>query len=103
MSNNFNFDFWKRNMRDRFDLNRIACEILDSFIYHNPKEAENLIKDIYQSKVYKVDILDEYCEKYDSEKINSLLRQIEFDELTEDEIKIYEIKVSKEAEESEEL
>ena len=103
MSNNFNFDFWKREFRDRFELNRIASEMLDYFIYHNPKAAKEFIIDTYQEKVYKCDIVDKYCDKYNSEKINSILKQIEFDELTEDEIKIYEIKVPEEAEESEEI
>ena len=44
-----------------------------------------------------------YCDKYDSQKINSILKQIEFDELTEDEIRDYEIKVSEEAEENQEI
>lgn len=103
MNNNFNFDFWKREFRERFELNRIASEMLDHFIYHNPKAAKDFIINTYQEKVYKCDIVDKYCDKYNSEKINSILKQIEFDELTEDEIKIYEIKVPEEAEESEEI
>lgn len=103
MNNNFDFDFWKIEIRDRFDLNRIACQMLDHFVHHNPKAAKDFIIDIYQTKVYKCDIVDKYCEKYDSEKINSILKQIEFNELTQEEIQDYGIKVSEEAEESEEI
>lgn len=103
MNSNFDFNFWKIEFRDRFELNRTASEMLNSFMYHNPKAAKDFIINTYQRQVYKCDIIDKYCEKYDSEKINSILKQIEFDELTEEEIQDYGIKVSEEAEESEEL
>lgn len=103
MNSNFDFNFWKIEFRDRFELNRTASEMLDHFMYHNPKAAKDFIIDTYQRQVYKSDIVDKYCEKYDAEKINSILKQIEFDELTEDEIRDYEIKVLEETEESEEI
>jgi len=104
MSNNdFNFDFWKREFRDRFELNRIASEMLDFFIYRNPYEAKDFIINTYQEKVFKCDIVDKNCDRYNSDKINSILKQIDFEELTEEEIKIYEIKVPEEEEESEEI
>lgn len=101
MQNNkeFDFDFWKRDMRERFELNRMGCEILSHFIYHEPKVAKRFIIDIYQMKVQKCDILDDYCERYDSEKIDSILKQIEFDNLTKDEIQDYEIRVVENEEE----
>lgn len=102
-NNDFNFDFWKREFRERFELNRIASEMLDYFIYRNPNAAKEFIINTYQEKVYKCDILDKFCDRYSTEKINSILKQIDFEELTEDEIKIYEIKVHEEAEESEEI
>lgn len=102
MNNNFDFDFWKIEIRDRFDLNRVGSEILTYFIYYNPTQAQNYIRDLYQSKVEKYELIDKFCNKYDSEKINSILNQIEFDELTEQEIQEYEIKKSEE-EENEEL
>lgn len=98
-NNEFKFDFWKIDMRERFDLNRMGCEILSHFIYHEPEVAKRFIIDTYQMKVQKCDILDDYCEKYDSEKINAILKQIEFDELTEDEIQDYGIRLIENEEE----
>lgn len=98
-NNDFNFDFWKIEMRDRFELNKMGCDILSHFIYNNPEAARRFIIDSYQANVYKCDILDKFCEKYDSEKINSILKQIEFDELTEEDIQNYEIKITEEEEE----
>lgn len=102
MKNEFDFDFWKIEIRDRFDLNRVGSEILTYFIYHNPKEAQNYIKDLYQSKVEKYELIDKFCDKYDSNKMNSILKQIEFEELTEEEIAEFEIRKPEE-EENEEL
>jgi len=101
MNNNFDFDFWKREFKRRFELNEITGQMLDNFIYYNPEMAKRYIIDVYQQKVYKCDILDKYCDRYDSEKINSILKQIEFDELTEEEIQEYEIKKSEEEENQE--
>lgn len=97
-NNEFNFDFWKKEMRDRFDLNRMGYEILEHFIYHNPENAKKFIIDTYQMKVDKYELIDKYCDKYNSEKINSILKQIEFDELTEQEIIDFEIEEIEEGE-----
>lgn len=92
MSNDFDFDFWKREFRDRFDLNRIGTEILSNFIHCNPSVAKNYIIDTYSQKVDRLELIDNFCDRYDSEKINSILKQIEYEELTKEEILDYDIK-----------
>lgn len=92
MNDKFDFDFWKIEMRDRFDLNRTGSEILNYFIHHNPTEAKNYIVELYQSKVEKYELIDKFCDKYDCDKLNSILKQIEFEELTEEEIAEFEIR-----------
>lgn len=99
MNNKFDFDFWKIEIRDRFDLNRTGSEILNYFIHYNPIQAKNYIKDLYQSKVEKYELIDKFCDKYDSDKMNSMLKQIEFEELTEEEIAEFEIKTPEDEEE----
>lgn len=98
MNKDFDFKFWKRELRDRFDINRTGEEILTNFIYYSPEGAKEYIINLYQSNVEKYDLLDTYGEKYDVDKINSILKQIEFDELTENEIIDFNIRRNEEQE-----
>ena len=97
-NNEFDFEFWKIEFRDRFDLDRKGYEILNSYIHNAPLQAKVFIIDTYQREVYREDIIDKYCDKYDSEKINSILKQIEFDELQQHEINVYNISPPEEGE-----
>lgn len=92
MSNCFNFPFWKKDYLKRFNLDKEGEEILDYFIAMDKIKAEEFIKDKYQRDVYKTDIIDTYCEKFNIEKINKILKEIGFDPLTRKEIKEYELK-----------
>ena len=46
MNNNFDFDFWKREFKSRFELNDITKQMLDNFIYYNPEMAKRYIIDV---------------------------------------------------------
>lgn len=92
MSSKFNLRFWEKDYMKRYELGREAREILNWLVNYNPKIAERFIKDKYEREVYREDIIDTYCSKYDSEKINKLLNDLEYDELSEEEIKEYQIK-----------
>lgn len=96
MSNNFNFNFWKQDYIERFHLDREGIEMLNYFIQVTPDSAKNFIKDKYTREVYREDIIDKYCLKYNSKKINQLLDEMEYENLTADEIKYYKISEQKE-------
>lgn len=97
-NNQFDFNFWKKEFSDRFNLDRKGYEILSSYIQNAPIQAKDFIIDTYQREVYREDIIDKYCDQYDSERINSLLKQIEFDELQQQEINVYNISLPEEGE-----
>lgn len=92
MSSSFNFAFWVHDYDKRFSLDREAKEILDYFVAVDPKNAEEFIKDKYQREVWKSDIIDTYCDRFNVSKINKILEQLDFEHLTKEEIKEYEIK-----------
>lgn len=91
-----NIDFWKIDYIKRFQLDIQGIEILNFLISANPKLAEQFIKDKYSREVYRFDIIDTYCDKYDNKKINELLSELDYEPLSTEEIKDYEIMVKKE-------
>ena len=101
MESKFNLIFWKKDYIERFKLDREAQEILNSFISLSPQEAEQFIKDKYARSVYREDIIDTYCTRYDVKKINSILKEIDENELSIEEIKEYKIQELNETEEFE--
>lgn len=54
MNNNFDFDFWKREFKKRFELNEITGQMLDSFIYYNPEMAKRYIIEYINKKYINV-------------------------------------------------
>ena len=52
MNNNFDFDFWKREFKSRFELNDITKQMLDNFIYYNPEMAKRYIIDVYSNALF---------------------------------------------------
>lgn len=101
MNNIFDLKFWQRDYIKRFQLDRDAKEILNWFVLSSPKNAEEFIKDKYAREVDRVEIIDTYCLKYDSNKINKLLCDLDEEKLTKDEIENYEITEKEETEEFE--
>lgn len=93
-----NIDFWKRDYIKRFQLNRDGTEILNFLVSADPTLAEQFIRDKYDREVLRSEIIDTYCDKYDNEKINKLLLELDQDPLSAEEIKDYEIMVKKERE-----
>lgn len=91
-----NIDFWKRDYIKRFRLDRQGIEILNFLISANPKLAEQFIKDKYAREVYRFDIINTYCNKYDNKKINELLTELDYAPLFAEEIKKYEIMIRNE-------
>lgn len=91
MNNIFDLKFWQRDYIKRFQLDRDAKEILNWFVLSSPQNAEEFIKDKYAREVYRGDIIDTYCSKYDIKKINKLLQDLDEELLTKDEIIDYEI------------
>lgn len=91
MNNIFDLRFWQRDYIKRFQLDRDAKEILNWFVLSSPQNAEEFIKDKYAREVYREDIIDAYCSKYDINKINKLLHDLDQEPLTKDEIIDYEI------------
>lgn len=92
MNSKFNLKFWQRDYIERFQLDREGREIFNFLIHNNPISAEQFIKDKYARDVYRLDIIDKYCDRYDKAKINKLLNDLEFDLLSDEEVKEYEIK-----------
>lgn len=101
MNNIFDLKFWQRDYIKRFQLDREAKEILNWFVLSSPQNAEDFIKDKYAREVYREDIIDTYCSKYDINKINKLLQDLDEEPLTKDEIEDYEILEQEETEEFE--
>lgn len=99
MNNIFDLKFWQRDYIKRFQLDRDAKEILNWFVLSSPQNAEEFIKDKYAREVYREDIIDTYCLKYDINKINKLLHDLDEEPLTKDEIENYEISEQEETEE----
>lgn len=95
----FDLKFWEMDYRKRFQLDREGEEILHFLVNANPNLAQQFIKDKYDREVYRGDIIDSYCDKYDNIKINKLLDDLELKPLTKDEIVDLGIKVNKENEE----
>ena len=91
-----NIDFWKRDYIKRFQLDREGKEILDFLTSASPQLAEQFMRDKYDREVYRCDIIDTYCDKYDNEKINKLLLELDQDPLSDKEIKDYEITIKEE-------
>lgn len=91
-----NIDFWKRDYIKRFQLDREGTEILNFLVSANPTLAEQFIRDKYDREVLRSEIIDTYCDKYDNEKINKLLLELDQDPLSAEEIKDYEIMLKKE-------
>lgn len=91
-SNDFDFKFWEMDYRKRFQINREGEEILHYLIVSNPENAKKFIQDKYSREVDRLAIIDSYCDKYDNRKINKLLNNLEFESLTQEEIKEYEIR-----------
>lgn len=89
LSSSFNFAFWVNDYDKRFNLDREAKEILDYFVAVDPKNAEEFIRDKYQREVWKLDIVDTYYDKFEVVKINKLLKELDFEYLTEEEIEEY--------------
>ena len=92
----FDIKFWENDYRKRFGLDREAEEILSCFIAYSREKAEQFIKEKYERTVYREDIIDTYCNKYDNVKINSILADLDYEPLTEEEITKLGIKVRKE-------
>lgn len=95
----FNLEFWEMDYRKRFQLDREGEEILHFLVKVNPNLAKQFIKDKYERNVYRGDIIDTYCDKYDNLKINKLLNDLDFESLTQEEIIECGIKVNNESEE----
>ncbi len=91
MNNIFDLKFWQRDYEKRFQLDREAKEILNWLVLSSPQDAEEFIKDKYAREVYREDIIHTYCSKYDSNKINKLLHDLDEEKLTKKEIEDYEI------------
>ena len=91
-----NIDFWKRDYIKRFQLNRDGTEILNFLVSANPTLAEQFIRDKYDREVLRSEIIDTYCDKYDNEKINKLLLELDQDPLSAEEIRDYEITIKEE-------
>ncbi len=91
MNNKFNLKFWQQDYIKRFQLDREGQEILKNFIQSSPQKAEEFIKDKYGRQVYRTDIIDTYCTKYNTDKINKILKELNEEELTKEEIENYEI------------
>ena len=83
-------DFWKRDYIERFCLDREGQEILNAFIAYDKENAKEFIKDKYQREVYRSDIIDAYCEKYNKETINKILIELEYTPLSEEEVEYIE-------------
>ena len=93
-----NIDFWKRDYIKRFQLDREGTEILNFLTSANPQLAEQFMRDKYDREILRSEIIDTYCEKYDNEKINKLLLELDQDPLSVEEIKEYDIILKKEKE-----
>ncbi len=92
MKTNFDIGFWKTKFAKHFELNETGKELLSQLIYSNKEAAIQLMKDCYDRKFYKEDFIDMFCDKYDKEQINTLLKQLDYEPLTDEEIETYKIK-----------
>lgn len=91
-----NIEFWKRDYIKRFQLDREGKEILNFLTSASPHLAEQFIRDKYDREVYRCDIIDTYCDKYNAEKINKLLLELDQEPLSAEEIENYEITIKEE-------
>lgn len=101
MNKEFDLNFWRRDYEKRFQLDREAKEILKWFVLSSPQKAEEFIKDKYGREVSRLDIIDTYCSKYDNNKINKILHDLDEEKLKAEEIENYGIFQQEETEEFE--
>ncbi len=92
MRTRFDIKFWKKQFIKDFELNETGKELLNNLIYTNKQLAERVIIDNYERSFYRLDFIDRFSDKYDKDKINDLLQQLDYEPLTDEEIKEYEIK-----------
>lgn len=90
-----NIDFWRKDYIKRFRLDKEGKEILNFLVSVDKVLATQFMLNKYQTETYREDIIDSYFEKYDNEKINELLKDLEYAPLTPAEIKESNIKVIK--------
>lgn len=98
MKTKMGINFWKKELIKQFELNDIGKDLLNLLEKVNPEQTLNYI--LYQfGRLYREEIIDMYCEKYTSEKINLILEDLEEHRLHEYEIENYGIKVEESEEE----
>lgn len=98
MKTKMGINFWKKELIKQFELNDIGKDLLNLLEKVSPEQTLNYI--LYQfGRLYREEIIDMYCEKYTSEKINLILEDLEEHRLHEYEIENYEIKVEESEEE----
>ena len=101
MKSKMGINFWKKEFIKQFDLNDIGKDLLNILEKTNQEKILNYI--LYQfGRLYRDEIIDMYCEKYTSEKINMILEDLEEEKLNEYEIENFEIRVE-ESEDEEEI
>lgn len=94
MRTRFDIKFWKRQFIKDFELNETGKELLNNLISANKQLAEKVIVDNYEGLFYRLDFIDRFSDNYDKDKINDLLQQLDYEPLTDEEIKEYNIKES---------
>ncbi len=98
MKTKMGINFWKKEFIKQFELNDIGKDLLNLLEKVSPEQTLNYI--LYQfGRLYREEIIDMYCEKYTSEKINLILEDLEEHRLHEYEIENYGIKVEESEEE----
>lgn len=98
MKTKMGINFWKKELIKQFELNDIGKDLLNLLEKVSPEQTLNYI--LYQfGRLYREEIIDMYCEKYTSEKINLILEDLEEHRLHEYEIENYGIKVEESEEE----
>ena len=91
-----NIEFWKKDYIKRFQLDRDGRELLNFLTSASPQLAEQFMKDKYDREVMRSEIIDTYCDKYDNERINKILHELDQDPLSDEEIDEFEISIKEE-------
>lgn len=90
MKSTMGIQFWKNELIKKFELNEIGKDLLNLLIYINENEALKYILSQFQ-RYYRVEIINLYCEKYNKQQINKILKDLDEEELNNIEIKEYGI------------
>lgn len=96
-----NIHFWKNELIKFFDLNEVGEELLNIFIESNENDAKKFIINKFK-KIYREEILDMYSERFYTNKINQILKELNYQEITEKDIDEYRLKILEKYDESEE-